>query len=155
MEKTSCMILEDPVPSQLSFHNFKGADYILEEFPQSPWFEFTCKHYPASHSDKEYVTHQYSLSMWFYLISSNYLSCPTVLRARDGSHLCVEMMGNLNVEALTSGFVPLDEVMRYHIWSMEHNEKLRRDFCKEFGYKELVQAVVIEGKHFFIDLEEK
>lgn len=100
-----------------------GADYILEEFPKSPWFEFTCKHYPASHSDA---------------------ACPKVLRARDGSHLCIEMMGNLNVEAITSGFVPLDEVMRYHIWSMEHNENLRRQFCKENGYKELVQAVVIE-----------
>jgi len=34
--------------------------------------------------------------------------------------------------------------MKYHIWSMEYNENIRRTFCKEFGYKELVQAVVIE-----------
>lgn len=56
------------------------------------------------------------------------------------------------MEALTSGFVPLDEVMRYHIWSMEHNEKLRREFCKENGYKELVQAVVIEGNWIRINI---
>jgi hypothetical protein len=56
-------------------------------------------------------------------------------------------MGNLNVEAITSGFVPLEEVMKYHIWSMEYNENIRRNFCKENGYKELVQAVVIEGDH--------
>jgi hypothetical protein len=30
---------------------------------------------------------------------------------------------------------------------MEYNEKFRRDFCKESGYKELVQAVVIEDLH--------
>jgi len=100
-----------------------GADTILEEFPKSDWFDFLCQHYPASHSDKK---------------------CPKILRARDGSHLAIETMGNLNYEALTSGLVPLDEVIRYHIWSMELNEQTRRNFFKEQGSKFLNQAVVIE-----------
>jgi hypothetical protein len=98
-----------------------GADHILEEFPKSPYFEFLTTNYPTNHSDP---------------------NCPQVLRCRDGTHCCIESMGVLNPEAAT--LIPPQEIIRYHIWSMELANKIRNDIFVELGSTELQQTFCIE-----------
>jgi len=98
-----------------------GADHILEEFPKSPYFKFLCENYPTNHTDTK---------------------CPKILRIRDGSHFCIENMGSLSAEA--AALVPSEEIIKYHIYSMELADKVRRDILKELGYKEMQQSFVVE-----------
>jgi len=98
-----------------------GADHILEEFPKSPYYKFLTENYPTNHSDPR---------------------SPKIFRIRDGSHLCIESMGNLNPEA--AALIPPEEIIRYHIWSMELADKIRRDCAKELGYKYVMQSFIVE-----------
>jgi metal transporter CNNM len=98
-----------------------GADTILEEFPQSPYFKFLTSHYPSNHTDPE---------------------CPKTLRCRDGSHMCIENMGTLSTEA--AALVPTEEIIKYHIYAMELAEKIRSSILKESGYHHMMQSFIIE-----------
>jgi metal transporter CNNM len=98
-----------------------GADHILEEFPKSPYYEFLTTHYPTNHSDP---------------------NCPKVLRCRDGTHCCIESMGILNAEV--ASLIPPQEIIRYHIWSMEKANKIRNEISLELGSKELQQTFCVE-----------
>jgi len=98
-----------------------GADHILEQFPKSPYFQVLVNNYPTNHTDP---------------------NCPKVLQLRDGGHFCIENMGNLSSEA--AAVLPIEEIVKYHIYSMELAEKVRKDIFIEGGSKELPQSFVVE-----------
>jgi len=98
-----------------------GADYILEEFPQSLYYDFLTRNYPANCTDP---------------------ACTKVLRCRDGTHFAIETMGTLNVEAALQ--VPTEEIMKYHIYAMELCEKQRTEIFNDLGCEQLIQTTACE-----------
>lgn len=85
------------------------VDSILEDFPKSPFARLICENYPSTHTDPK---------------------CKE-LRTKDGHHLVLERMGQINPES--TSLYPIQDLINFHIYAMELGAKRRDEYCKEFG----------------------
>jgi len=101
------------------------TDYILEDFPKSPFFQVLCDYWPNSATSRDREP---------------------FLRTRDGMTFAIECLGA--VDPASPSYFPMDEIFKCHMYQAERLFKQIDECCKEVGgdvYSPLVWLEDLEG----------